>query len=371
MSTFPVPNPITTSWLTATLQQVGLLSHGAVAALTQCATDAFNSDTSFLEVTYIDEVSSALPTHFVLKQNGAADWAKAAGATEVLFYRHIANLSDHPAIIPPCYAAVYDEESGNSFLLLRDLSATHRPPVTRAQQIDLDGVPPKMAIGAVVDALAQLHAYWWEHPLLSAETFTVGHWTRNTERFAEYLVRRCQSWAQLHAQEASWFPAELATFYTALLDGLETHWAAHLAPRFAEQQQLTLVHGDAYFANFLVPTDLTTGHTYLLDWQSPSFDLGTYDLVNLVATFWTPQQRHHLDREMSILQRYHQGLQRHGVHNYSWDELLTDYRSALVFWVLMPIQDGADGAPRSYWWPKLQCLIAAFEEWECAALLGR
>ncbi|MEZ4617979.1 MAG: hypothetical protein R2867_21055 [Caldilineaceae bacterium] len=73
---------------------------------------------------------------------------------------------------------------------------------------------------------------------------------------------------------------------------------------------------------------------------------------------------------MSILQRYHQGLQRHGVTNYSWTQLLADYRSGLIFWVLMPVQDGADGAAKSYWWPKMQCLLAAFEEWECAEILG-
>lgn len=369
MSTFPVPNPITPAWLTTTLQQADRLRHGAVSAVTQRATDAFNSNTCFLEVTYTAESPPTLPTHFVLKQNGVAEWSKTAGADEVAFYQRIAILLDHPAIIPPCYAAAYDAESGNSFLLLQDLSPTHRPPVTRGQQIDLDGVPPKMESGAVTDTLAQLHAYWWEHPLVSEEAFPVGYWSRNAERFAQYLARRRQSWARLHAQEALWFPAELVTFYTTLLDGLEAHWVTHLAPRFAHQQQLTLVHGDAYFANFLVPTDLTAGHTYLLDWQSPSFDLGTYDLVNLIATFWTPQQRHHLDREMSILQRYHQGLQRYGVHNYSWEQLLTDYRSALIFWVLIPIQDGADGAPKSYWWPKMECLVAAFEEWECVGLL--
>jgi hypothetical protein len=35
----------------------------------------------------------------------------------------------------------------------------------------------------------------------------------------------------------------------------------------------------------------------------------------------------------------------------------------------MPIQDGGDGAPHSYWWPKMQCLLAAFDDWGCAELL--
>ncbi|MEZ4617977.1 MAG: hypothetical protein R2867_21045 [Caldilineaceae bacterium] len=62
-----------------------------------------------------------LPTAFVLKQNEMADWAKAAGAEEVKFYQTVDALPDHPAITVPCYAAAYDEASGDSYLLLQDL----------------------------------------------------------------------------------------------------------------------------------------------------------------------------------------------------------------------------------------------------------
>ncbi len=360
----------TATWLTAVLRQAGHLASGTVERVTARASGAFNSRTSFLQVAY-SEAESTLPTSFVLKQNGTDAWSQAAGAVEVRFYQTVAALADHPRLTVPCYAAAHDASSGESYLLLADLSATHAPPVTRAAQIARqDGVPAKMVIGAVVDTLAQLHAYWWQHPLLHEDTFVVGHWSRDEHHFARYLDRRRRAWERLHAQEQQWFPAELRQLYEQILSRLHGYWEAYLWPRFQLNQQLTLVHGDAYFANFLTPKSGGAGHTYLLDWQSPTFDLGAYDLVNLCATFWDSQQRNQLDREMSMLQRYHHGLLRHGTTHYSWDQLLTDYRSGLIFWLLMPVQDGADGAPRGYWWPKMQCLLAAFQEWECAELLG-
>jgi thiamine kinase-like enzyme len=227
-----------------------------------------------------------------------------------------------------------------------------------------------MVIGDVVDTLAQLHAYWWQHPLIGGDTFSVGFWSRNVERFTQYHARRRASWERLYAQEQQWFPTELSTFYEHLLAHLEQHWQRYLLPRFIDQQGLTLCHNDAYFANFLVPNVGGAGDTYLIDWQSPTFDIGAYDLVNLCATFWTSAQRHKLDREMSILQRYHHGLMRNSVNGYSWEELLLDYRAGLIYWVLVPVQDGADGSAKEYWWPKMQCLIAAFQEWECEELLA-
>ena len=107
-----------------------------------------------------------------------------------------------------------------------------------------------------------------------------------------------------------------------------------------------------------------------LHWQSPVVDIGGYDLANLCATFWTPEQRQEGQREQKILRRYHWALQSYGVQGYSWDDLIADYQAGLIYWLLVPVQDRRDGAPKEYWWPKMQCLAAAFREWRCETLLG-
>ncbi len=47
---------------------------------------------------------------------------------------------------------------------------------------------------------------------------------------------------------------------------------------------------------------------------------------------------------------------------YEWDDILTDYKLGLIFWPLMPVQDGADGSRKEYWWPKMHSLAAAFRD---------
>jgi hypothetical protein len=365
------PDSITPVWLTAVLRASGALAHGEVLAVDTAPTGAFNSYTSHLQLHYSNDTAPGLATNMILKRNIPEPWGVDAGAEEVKFYQLIAALPDTPPAIVPCYAAAYDPDSGNSYLLLHDLSATHSHPVTRDQLINItDAVPPAHAIERVTDALAQHHAYWWNHALFAGDTFQIGYWSRNAERFALYLQRRRVAWDSLVADEATWFPDDLRELYLHVLDHLEWHWKHYLAPRFQAKANLTLLHGDAYFANFMCPNHPTAGRTYLLDWQSPTVDIGGYDLVNLCATFWTSEQRHAGQREQQILQRYHALLQGHGVSDYAWRDLLTDYQTGLIYWLFVPLQDRYGGASKDYWWPKMQCLVAAFREWHCADLLG-
>jgi len=96
--------------------------------------------------------------------------------------------------------------------------------------------------------------------------------------------------------------------------------------------------------------------------------LQVHPALALCATFWTSEQRHAAQREKN-LRCYHTTLQAHGVTNYSWDNLLTDYKCGLIYWLLMPVQDRFGGASKDYWWPKMQCLLSAFHDWHCEELL--
>jgi len=320
---------------------------------------------------YSADAAPTAPPRVILKQNRQEAWAIEAGRQEVTFYTLVRSLHASPPGIVPCYAAASDPQSGHSYLLFEDLSVTHQVPITRDQQISIvDGVPPTASINAVVETLARMHAFWWEHPVRETDRFAVGYWSRNADRFEQYRQRRTRSWAGLMAKESAWFPDDVRALYDHVLEHLQRHWEQYLAPRFQAKRNLTLVHGDAYFANFLCPKRPGRGVTYLLDWQSPTFDLGGYDLATLCATFWTSEQRHEDQREDTMLRRYHSVLQANGVHTYSWDDLLTDYRACLIFWLLMPVQDGYDGSPTAYWWPKMQCLVSAFRDWHCDQLLG-
>jgi hypothetical protein len=34
-----------------------------------------------------------------------------------------------------------------------------------------------------------------------------------------------------------------------------------------------------------------------------------------------------------------------------------------------PVWNQTDGTGREYWWPKMQCLTNAYEDWDCAQLM--
>jgi len=368
---FPIPREISPGWLSMVLRDYEYLTSGSVVALNFQRGRSFNAQTLFLHPIYSPDIVlsnklPALPARFLLKRNLAEAWSREAGADEVRFYHTVGELNGHPHIFPMCYAAEHDSASGDSFILLQDVSETHAAPVTREQQIGmLENVPPAAHQNAAIDTLAALHAFWWDHPRLKQGQFSVGHWSRDAERFRQYLAKRQAAWQRLTQKEGARLPVQMNSFYDRLFARLPRVFENTLFPRIKSMRNLTLIHGDSYFCNFLCPRIPGSAPSYLIDWQSPSFDLAAYDLVNLLAAFWSSPQRKEHNREVSLLQRYHQALLARGVQNYSWEDLLADYRLGLIFWVTMPVQDGGDGAERSYWWPKMQCLVAAYQDWDC------
>jgi hypothetical protein len=361
---------VSPEWLAAILRNNSLLERGRVEAIAVRRNPAFNSVIDHLAVTFSADVSASVPRRLLLKRNLPAEWARPAGVHEAQFYQLVAQLPNHPAVIVPCLDAAFDAETRNSHLLLHDLSDSHAAPLTRDQILDpKTSVPGRAHLEAVIDTLACFHAYWWQHPRLGSGVALLGAWCSSEARFVSEIARRRRAWDDLWLHEQDWFPPTLRALYETILEHMLALWKAETEPRLATHTNLTLTHGDAYFANFLCPRPAHHGATYLLDWQSPEVYRATGDLVNLCATFWTREQR--AQHEGWLLPRYHAGLRSHDVDGYTWDMLVTDYRCSIIDWLLQPLQDRLDGADRSYWYHKMRCLADAFDDWDCARLFAR
>jgi hypothetical protein len=293
-------------------------------------------------------------------------WAREAGAWEVGFYQVAAQQGARLPMVLPCYLAASDRATDRSILLLRDVSETHSAPVTRDQLIARQGVPPQAQLDACVDALAAFHAAWWEHPTLGEGVAQRSNWYRSAAYYETFVARRRSEWATFFAAEGAALPADYRATYERILAGLPALWDRSLAPRVADLHNLTLAHGDGYLSQFLCPND-GSGQTYLVDYQGVAADFGTTDLVHLCAFFWTPQQRQH--HEMPVLRRYLAGVQRAGITGYAWEDLLRDYRLLITIHTTYPVWDQTNGSSKSYWWPKMQDIIAAYHDLDCAALV--
>lgn len=363
-------------WLTAVLRRAGVVPVGHVVAVEHQGNPAFNSAITHLVLTYTPDAPDGTPRQLLLKRNQPSAWGAKAGAREVAFYRLIASVGAPEALsmLVRCYDAAYDERSGDSHLLLHDLSASHRPPLTRSQIVSGDSVPSRRHAEQVVDALSRFHAYWWDHPLLSSGAVPLAPWCDGAAGYERVVQRRRQEWGRFLAAEGAWFPAELRSLYEHALAGARLLWERYLARRVPTSTESavhrTLTHNDCYFSNWLCPSEPAAGPACLIDWQSPAVSLGPGDLVPLCATFATPAQRQRGHFEDQVLRRYHAGLVAHGVRGYSWDALLTDYKLGVIDWLYYPVWDQTNGTGRAYWWPKLQCLTGAFADLHCAELLA-
>ena len=47
---------------------------------------------------------------------------------------------------------------------------------------------------------------------------------------------------------------------------------------------------------------------------------------------------------------------------------MTDYRLMITLMIFVPMWDQTEGSDRDYWWLKMRCLTAAYQDLECAKL---
>jgi thiamine kinase-like enzyme len=357
----------TPDFLTEILRQNGVLSRGRVVTVDHSASTAWNSRSYHLEVRYSDDAQIDASRHLFLKMSKEPEWGK----EEVEFYRFVGDKREHLPMLVRCYDAVYREEDGMSHLLLADLSETHITPVTKPQLLAGETMPSQVYLEQMVDAIARFHAYWWQHPQLGNGFARIRNWFDGQDAYKQHTERRHREWATFSEQAGHLIPTHVREIYEQVLSHLPAMWDAYLADRFGPLRGVTLSNGDCYFIQFLCPKMPQEDIAYLIDFDSVSTNLPPYDLVYMFATFWTPAQRNEGGREEKLLRRYHDALVTHGVSDYSWPDLLRDYRLCVLYMIFDPVWDQTSGASEAYWLPKLCCLTGVFMDLDCLSLLPR
>ncbi len=346
---------VTPEWLTAVLRDRGSLRHGRVTSVMASPAQAtFASSSWRLQVAYSPGVASEAPPRLFLKTSnpglapGQFDVQQLL--REVIFYSVVAPLMDDSFTIP-CYAAVWEPETGASHILLQDVSETHAP--------GGDPLRPGHTERAI-DCLARLHAFWWDHPRLGQD---VGSFPTQEERQQDWSETEKSTQAFMVALGDQLLPAWRAAYQRVLpaLPGL--------FQRHATGRNLTLVHGDAHLGNFLFPREAAAGNAYLADWQFWHPTVGGTDLAFMMAAEWEPETRRRL--EHGLLRRYYDGLLAHGVQGYSWNQCWDDYRlSVILMSIFIPVWRWA-----VFQWPPDLAAVArsmtAFDDLRCSELLKK
>jgi len=341
--------PATPPELNCALYDAGTLQQGTILSIAN--TEQIKTPISnlwFLEVIYSSDASPKLPTRLLLKWAHEQSAAPECGDPEVVFYRDLAPLLTSPPMVH-CLAAA-PPTSKERWLIIEDLRSSHTNPPWPER-------PGDKEVHDAVAVLARVHARWWEAPTLGAPVGTL-----HTETKLRTMVQG--------------FKDHLPAFFNDLGEDLplsdrrvlEAAFNSSLHPwlRLLDRRALTVIHGDAHTWNFLFPRS-GQGMPYLIDWQVWHLDVGARDLAFMIALHWDRTTRRQL--ENLLLHCYHEELINAGISNYSFGDLLLDYRRCLVRNLTFPILFWSRGLPREAWRNRLDCALAAYRDLDCEELL--
>lgn len=371
-------------WLTEALRRSGILQNGTVTAIDELQDEPvpvyewmYNS-VRRLALQYTPDTPASTPTGMYLKIQDDHE-----GKSEVEFYQFVAHDMEHLPMIPRCFGAEYSEATGLSYCLTEDLSGTHEVVAEREALITRGAaVFTYKQLENLVTAVARFHAYWWEEKRLGHEAIAVAHPFRNQKKYDHEIDKDRKNWAVFVEIAGDEIPAEWHDLYEHALAKTPLLWPHYFEARFTERRNITLTN-QQYITSFLYPKD-ENGQTALFnDIDGLSTNIGTDDLVLMLTSFFTPEQRQKDDLEQRLLRHYHDTLTACGVTGYSWDTLIMDYRVKIIWRIFLSVWDCVTAPPpkrqvddgqihgvhKSYWWPKMQCEIGAYQDWKCAELL--
>lgn len=341
---------ITSHWLTRVLQNQGTLTNSSIVALEKDCSTPFGATVCKIKATYSNGVDASVPRKFSLKILAGDTTISHHGLREIQFYQ-LMMTENHTLPIPKCYHANYDENTGALNLLLTDLSDTHFA-------LEHEIPPTEKQCYQLMDILAQIHAYWWKNPKLGVEIGTMPTEQTLADEFEEDI--------SVYRAFADYLGDRLMPSRHAIFERVINQFLHVKQKRFANIKTLTLSHGDAHAWNFLYPRH-QQDKPYLLDWEALGVNIGTNDLAYMMAMFWHPARRQWL--EESLVKHYHNQLLAHGIKNYTWDDCWYDYRLAIISNLFMPAWWWKHHTPAFLWWHRLERLMMAYEDLNCAELL--
>lgn len=346
---------VTPEWLTAALTSSGALAAGSVAGVEPAAGIGNWSSNAILRVHYSVDAKGARPASLFLKMvstdTGDDEFF---GESEVAYY--IRDYVDVPsAPLVRCHHAAYSEADHAYHLLLDDVSASH---------FEASGRAPTLGHAlALADGMAALHARWWDVDQREG----IDHGMPSTLQIRRFVDLSRDGLRPVLENRAD----DLADHWPDLIRSVFDRHPAALIDRSRRPAGFTIIHGDPGAANILVPRQ-GDRPLYLIDRQPFDWSLttwlGVYDLVYAAVLDWPVADRRRL--EQPLLRRYHQQLRRHGVTEYSWTQLVADYRLMIPMGIYVAVEycrDGSGVASRDVWLPYLQRTLTACDDHGCSA----
>ncbi|WP_345195233.1 oxidoreductase family protein [Kistimonas scapharcae] len=356
-------------WLTAEYYRCGLLQKGHVLETDYTCLNMPDSASIFLKIRQVfsHNTRSLLPDSICIKLRTGM-----AGMAEVAFFQLLEKFRLTGDSLMPRLLQGYDSSSDISYLLMPDMTQSHTILQTQQQACTLGTIPHDMGCIAAIGTLAHFHGQCWQPDLLEEAAPILGRgcfWNRE-QQFAVNQTLRLKEFKAFREATQSWFPTSQLEKLEMILPTLSRLWRDNLQHRLESLQQVTIVHGDCYFRHFFYPLPDHPAPAYLFDFDQVTIQTPAYDLVQLLVSYWSPETRQEDQRESSLLRHYHATLCGTGVMNYSFQQLMMDYRVMVILQLFAAIKEQVRGCAKPLWLNRLMCLLGAFEDLDCQQLLS-
>jgi len=319
------PADLTPRWLTGALRAGGVLREATVAAAGQ---ELLGQGAGFigqivrLTLTYDRPEAGAPggpagPATLIAKMPaldpGARELAALYGLyeREYRFYNELAHEISFRT--PRCYYSDGDAESVRYVLLLEDLGASG---CAGDQVAGCTAEQARIALSR----LASHHARWWQHARL-----TEIPWLQPGIDLVNGAMQQSypQAWPAALGLFGERVPQSIRDVLPTLGERITT-----LLDSIAAEAPMTIAHGDYRLDNMFFGNPGADYDVAVLDWQSPNQGWGAYDIAYFVySNVDTATRRAH---EPEMLREYHRALTAGGVSDYSFDQLVLDYRRSLL-----------------------------------------
>ena len=276
---------------------------------------AFLGSLASIEVTWAD-AATLLPTRFVTKVPTQDPGGRTVGAMlnvwarEAQFYARLAPLIT--TSVPTCRANFI--EGDKAILILDDLH-----PARPGDQ--LKG-PSSDEAHLAVEALAQLHAPFWNKPSSAALDWVPGiHGPGVVEGLGRAMESSLPRFVTRFGDLLPTQGLDLLHDFVPVLGG----WQRELMSK-----PLTITHADYRLANMMFGSD---GESSVIDWQTAMFSGGATDLSFFLATNLLVESRRTLEDE--LIRTYVDTLIGHGVEPSETITIREDYEQAHLWWMGM------------------------------------
>jgi aminoglycoside/choline kinase family phosphotransferase len=166
---------------------------------------------------------------------------------------------------------------------------------------------------ASIDELVELHAPLWNSSQLDSLNWMPRHSFESSQGTRDLLRSVFDGFATRFESMVSAEVLELGAQLVRNIDGYDQ----------AFPNNETIVHRDFRLDNLLFTQTATGTQVKVVDWQTASISAGLTDVAYFVGASFNPDQRREV--EVELVQRYHDGLVRHGV-SISWSDVWDQYR---------------------------------------------